>query len=146
MKRTIILLSTVLTMITFACNHHRRHNQDASIQEISKDETDFEETSSKKSYTNEEKRKAKESLALQAEIANAKICAATEIQERLSSVAQRELYETITLPTGQQVQKQTTIRDSVKALELLAKINGMFVSKAELDISAVVPVVIKDDI
>lgn len=83
---------------------------------------------------------------LQAEIASAKICAATEIQERLSSVARRELYETITLPTGQQVQKQTTIRDSVKAMELLAKINGMFVSKAELDISAVVPVVIKDDI
>ena len=70
MKRTIILLTTVLTMITLACNHHRRHNQDASIQEISKDETNFEETSSKKSYTNEEKRKAKESLALQAEIAN----------------------------------------------------------------------------
>lgn len=83
---------------------------------------------------------------LQAEIVSAKICAATEIQERLSSVARRELYETVTLPTGQQVQKQTTIRDSVKALELLAKINGMFVSKAELDISATVPVVIKDDI
>ena len=83
---------------------------------------------------------------LQAEMASAKICAATEIQERLSAVARRELYETITLPNGEQVQKQTSIRDSVKALELLAKVNGMFISKSEVDISGVVPVVIHDDI
>lgn len=82
---------------------------------------------------------------LQAELASKKICTATEIQERLSTVARREVYETITLPTGQQVEKQTSIRDSVKALELLAKINGMFLSKAEVEISGAVPVIIKDD-
>lgn len=83
---------------------------------------------------------------LQSEIESQKICAASEIQERLSSIARRELYETITLPTGQQVQKQTSIRDSVRALELLAKINGLFISKAEVDILGVMPVVIRDDI
>jgi hypothetical protein len=83
---------------------------------------------------------------LQSEIESQKICAASEIQERLSSIARRELYETITLPTGQQVQKQTSIRDSVRALELLAKINGLFISKAEVDILGVIPVVIRDDI
>lgn len=81
---------------------------------------------------------------LQAEMASAKICRATEIQERLSAVARRELYETVTLPNGEQVQKQTSIRDSVKALELLAKINGMFVSKAEVEFSGT-PIIIKDD-
>lgn len=83
---------------------------------------------------------------LQAEMASAKICAAAEIEERLSSIARRELYETITLPTGQQVQKQTSIRDSVKALELLAKISGLFVTKKEIDLKGLTPVVIVDDI
>lgn len=82
---------------------------------------------------------------LQAEMASAKICQAEEVQERLSAVARRELYETVFLPNGEQVQKQTTIRDSVKALELLAKINRLLVSKAEVDISGVMPVIIKDD-
>lgn len=82
---------------------------------------------------------------LQAEMASAKICRATEIQERLSAVARRELYETVTLPNGEQVQKQTSIRDSVRALELLAKINSMFISKAEVDLQGIMPVIIKDD-
>lgn len=82
---------------------------------------------------------------LQAEMASAKICQAEEVQERLSAVARRELYETVFLPNGEQVQKQTSIRDSVRALELLAKINRLLVSKAEVDISGVMPVIIKDD-
>lgn len=82
---------------------------------------------------------------LQSELSNEKICAAVEIQERLSAIARRELYETVFLPNGEQVQKQTSIRDSVRALELLAKINRLLVSKAEVDISGVMPVIIKDD-
>lgn len=82
---------------------------------------------------------------LQAEWQSAKICQAEEVQERLSAVARRELYETVFLPNGEQVQKQTSIRDSVRALELLAKINRLLVSKAEVDISGVMPVIIKDD-
>lgn len=83
---------------------------------------------------------------LQSKVASAKICAATEIQERLSSIARRELFETITLPNGAQVQKQTSIRDSVRALELLAKVNGLFVNKSEIELNGAMPVVIKDDI
>lgn len=83
---------------------------------------------------------------LQAEVANKKIAGAREVQERLSAVARRELYETITLPNGEQVQKQTSIRDSVRALELLAKINGQFVTKSEVELTGNVPVIIKDDI
>lgn len=83
---------------------------------------------------------------LQSELSNEKICAAVEIQERLSAIARREQYETVCLPNGEQVQKQTSIRDSVRALELLAKINGMFISKAEVDISGNLPVIIRDDL
>ena len=83
---------------------------------------------------------------LQAAITNAAICDAKEIQERLSSIARREVCETVTLPNGAQVQKQTSIRDSVRALELLAKISGMFISRQEVELSGLIPVVIADDI
>ena len=84
--------------------------------------------------------------ALQAEINDAAICDAKEIQERLSSIARREATETVTLPNGEQVQKQTSIRDATRALELLAKISGMFISRQEVELNGVVPVVIADDI
>lgn len=82
---------------------------------------------------------------LQAEVANEKILSAQEIQERLSAIARREVYETVTLPNGAQFQKQTSIRDSARALELLAKINGLFVNRQEVELSGVLPVVINDD-
>lgn len=83
---------------------------------------------------------------LQAEINNEKILTAQEIQERLSSIARREATETITLPNGEQVQKATSIRDATRALELLAKINGMFITRQEVDLNGVLPVFIQDDI
>ena len=83
---------------------------------------------------------------LQAEINNEKILTATEIQERLSAIARREATETITLPNGEQVQKATSIRDATRALEMLAKINGMFITRQEVDLKALVPVTILDDI
>lgn len=82
---------------------------------------------------------------LQAEVTNEKILSAQEIQERLSSIARREVYETVTLPNGAQVQKQTSIRDATRALELLAKVSGMFITKQEIDLSGSLPVVIHDD-
>ena len=83
---------------------------------------------------------------LQAKVENEKICTAKEIQERLSAIARRELTEIVCLPNGQQVQKPTSIRDATRALELLAKASGMFITKAEVELSAVMPVVIRDDI
>ena len=82
---------------------------------------------------------------LQAEVANERICSVQEIQERLSSIARRELYEVVTLPNGEQVQRPTAIRDATRALELLAKASGMFVQRQEVDMK-VTPVVIRDDI
>ena len=82
---------------------------------------------------------------LQAEVANERICSVQEIQERLSSIARRELYEVVTLPNGEQVQRPVAIRDATRALELLAKASGMFVQRQEVDMK-VTPVVIRDDI
>ena len=83
---------------------------------------------------------------LQAEVSAKEICTAKEIQERLSRVARREESETVYLPNGASLQRQASIRDSVRALELLAKINGMLIAKQEVDFQGVVPVIIKDDI
>lgn len=83
---------------------------------------------------------------LQAKVEDEKICTAKEIKERLSAIARRALTETVTLPNGEQVQKPTSIRDATRALELLAKASGMFITKQELEISGNVPVVIHDDI
>lgn len=84
-------------------------------------------------------------VELQAQVANEKILSAQEIQERLSAVARREVYETVTLPNGQQVQKPTSIRDAVRALELLAKINALFITRQEIELNGVMPVLIHDD-
>lgn len=83
---------------------------------------------------------------LQAEVVSEKILTAQEIQERLSSIARREATEIVTLPNGAQVQKQTSIRDATRALEILAKVNGMFITRQEVDLKALVPVTVIDDI
>lgn len=83
---------------------------------------------------------------LRAEVADAAICTAKEIQERLTQIARRELYDEIFLPNGEQTRRRTSIRDSTRALELLAKIGGMFVTKAEVDLNGALPVVITDDV
>lgn len=83
---------------------------------------------------------------LRAEVADAAIMNAKEIQERLTQIARRELYDEIFLPNGEQTRRRTSIRDSTRALELLAKIGGLFVTKAEVDLQGALPVVITDDV
>ena len=78
--------------------------------------------------------------------ANEKICDSVELKEFLSRVVRRELNEEIYLPNGERIQRQNSVRDALKAAELLAKVSGMFVTRAELEISGTVPVVVKDDI
>lgn len=83
---------------------------------------------------------------LQAQVASAAVCTAQEIQERLTSIARREQTDTVYLPNGTCAQRPTAVRDSIRALELLAKISGMFITKAEMDMQGIMPVVILDDI
>ena len=83
---------------------------------------------------------------LQSEVASAAVCTAQEIQERLTSIARREQTDTVYLPNGTCAQRPTAVRDSIRALELLAKIHGMFITKTEVDMHGITPVVILNDI
>lgn len=76
------------------------------------------------------------------ELASAKIADARELQERLTQVIRREITEEQILPNGERVQKQVGIRDVLKAIELLCRIQGAFVTRAELDVKGNVPIVI----
>ncbi len=83
---------------------------------------------------------------LRDEMASPKIMDAQEIQERLTAIARRELYEEVFSPNGERARKVTSIRDALKALEILTKIQGLYMTKQELEFKGVVPVVIHDDI
>jgi len=75
-----------------------------------------------------------------------KILTAEEVQERLSAIAKGEVLETVVLPNGTLTTKPAAVRDVLKALELLAKCKGLFVSKQELTLKDLKPVIIIDDI
>ena len=45
----------------------------------------------------------------------------------------------------QKVKEQVTTKDRLKAAELLGKVKGLFITKAELDVQGAIPVVIHDD-
>ena len=75
-----------------------------------------------------------------------------KIQARL-----RELHETHNAKKIMQVEEMKTrltniarddsnIKASLKAIELLAKLGGLFISKQELEITNSIPVVIKDNV
>ena len=76
------------------------------------------------------------------ELASAKIAGSRELQERLTQVIRREVTEEQILPSGERVQKQVGIRDMLKAIELLCRIQGAFVNRSELDVKGNVPIVI----
>ena len=68
------------------------------------------------------------------EIASAKIADVRELQERLTKIIHGEVTEEVILPSGERVKRQATIRDILKAIEILAKIQGLFITKEEVDI------------
>ena len=76
------------------------------------------------------------------ELASAKIADARELQERLTQVIRREATEEQILPSGERVQKQVGIRDMLKAVELLCRIQGLFVNRSEVDLKTATPIVI----
>lgn len=83
---------------------------------------------------------------LQSDMTSEKICDSVELQEFLSRVVRRELTEELYLPSGERQERANSVRDALKAAELLARISGLYVTKAEVDVQGVVPVVIKDDV
>ena len=69
----------------------------------------------------------------------------------------KEIHETHNAKKIMQVEEMKTrlteiarddssIKNALKAIELLAKIGGLFVSKQELEINSAIPIVIKDNV
>ena len=83
---------------------------------------------------------------IQSEVVSEKVCDSIELQEFLSRVIRRELTEEIFLPSGERIERANSVRDALKAAETLARISGLFVNRAEVEISGSMPVVIHDDI
>ena len=83
---------------------------------------------------------------LQSDMTSEKICDSVELQEFLSRVVRRELTEELYLPSGERQERANSVRDAIKAAELLARISGLFVTKAEVDVQGALPVIIKDDV
>ena len=78
---------------------------------------------------------------LAAEMASRKIAQSTELQERLTSIIRGETTEEVILPSGDRVQRRVAIKDVLKAIELLCRIQGLFISKQEVSVNAT-PIVI----
>lgn len=83
---------------------------------------------------------------IQAEVSNSKILSSQELKEQLSAIARREVNETIITPHGKIIEKPVSVRDSIVAMQTLARISGLYINKSEIELNGAVPVVIKDDI
>jgi len=82
---------------------------------------------------------------LSAKIAKPKIMEAAEIQEFLSSVARGEQQDTYVLQSGITLEKPVTMAVRIKAADQLAKMQGAYLEKREVNMSGGV-VVLHDDI
>lgn len=82
-----------------------------------------------------------------------RIAKTEEILRHITSTMRGDVEEEIVVNVGtgkgftrpEKVKAKVGAKERLKAAELLAKVNGLFVTKQELDIHGSVPVVIKDD-
>ena len=89
-----------------------------------------------------------------AELENERTATTQEVLEYLASVLRGETADEVVVNVGtgkgytqpQKVKAQVTTKDRLKAAELLGKVKGLFITKAELDVQGSLPVVIRDDI
>ena len=89
-----------------------------------------------------------------AELRSERIADTREILEYLTRVMRGESEDEQAMNIGkgngvtavEKVKLKVSSKDRVRAAELLAKVNGMFLNKQELDIKSAVQVVIHDDI
>lgn len=82
---------------------------------------------------------------LTAQVAKPKIMDAAEIQAFLSSVARGERQDTYVLQSGVTLEKPVTMAVRIKAADQLAKMQGAYLEKREVNMSGGV-VVLSDDI
>ena len=87
------------------------------------DETTAATCSSKLLRTAKVKDRLKE---LASEMASRKIAQSIELQERLTSIIRGEVTEEVILQNSERVQRRVAVRDVLKAIEILCKIQGLF--------------------
>ena len=88
-----------------------------------------------------------------AELETERTAKAQEILEYLASVMRGEATEEVVMNIGtgkgytkaEKVKAQVSAKDRLKAAEMLAKVNGMFITKQEIELNGALPVVIADD-
>ena len=76
-----------------------------------------------------------------------------EVLEYLASVMRGETVEEVVVNVGtgksytkpEKVKAQVSAKDRLKAAEMLAKVKGLFITKAELDMQGTIPVVTYDN-
>ena len=69
-----------------------------------------------------------------------------ELQEGLTQIFRGQATTPLMTKDGEVVQVPVSAKDRLKAAELLCKTHGAFISKQELSISELAPVVIRDNI
>lgn len=89
-----------------------------------------------------------------AQLENERTATTQEVLEYLARVMRGETNDEVVVNVGtgkgytkpEKVKAQVSTKDRLKAAELLGKVKGIFVTKAEIDLQGSVPVVIKDDL
>lgn len=79
---------------------------------------------------------------IQDELASERIMDVREIQERLTAIGRGEVDEEIITANGERIRKQAAIRDKLKAVEILCRIQGLFINRSEVDLKTATPIVI----
>lgn len=102
-------------------------------------------------------RKPQIQVAIQSRLAqleSERIAKDKEILEYITAVMRGETEEEVVVNVGtgkgftraEKVKAQVSAKERLKAAEMLAKVNGMFISRQEVDLQGVMPVMIVDDI
>lgn len=88
-----------------------------------------------------------------AELENERTATTQEILEYLAKVLRGESEEEVVMNIGtgkgftraEKVKVKVSAKERLKAAEMLAKVKGMFISRQEIELNGVMPVVIRDD-
>ena len=78
-------------------------------------------------------------------VSSSKIMGIAEMQERLSRIARREETEKVFTASGE-IEAEASLKDSMKAMELLGKMQGAFINTTNINVAGTVPVIIRDDV
>ena len=83
---------------------------------------------------------------LSAQIQSSKIMDIEEMQQLLTTMARGEATDEYITGDGVTLERKVSWKDRAKAIELLGKMQGAFISRQEVEVTGAVPVIIRDDV